>query len=122
MIVTNGLISKNSSSRGVNLAVVVISLYFQVTTNIPNTPLLCNPLAPSTLTFKGCELSLPYLIYIAVKALTDLIGLTRLSWVSLLVLPNLCGEWAFPTACRESVGTCVRGNLPSPLDIIIITH
>ena len=34
MIVTNGLISKNSSSRGVNLAVVVISLYFQVTTNI----------------------------------------------------------------------------------------
>lgn len=59
-------------------------------------------LAPSTLTFKGCELSLPYLIYIAVKALSDLIGLTRLSWVSLLVLPNLCGERAFPTACLES--------------------
>ena len=41
-------------------------------------------LAPSIRTFKVCAVSLPYLIYIAGLALSDLIGLTRLSWVSLL--------------------------------------
>ena len=70
-------------------------------------------LAPSISTFKVCGVSLPYLICIAGLALSDLIGLTRLSWVSLLVLPNLCGERALATA---------EGVLSLPLDIIIITH
>jgi hypothetical protein len=42
-------------------------------------------LAPSISTFKVCGVSLPYLIYIAGLALSDLIGLMRLSWVTLLV-------------------------------------
>ena len=42
-------------------------------------------LAPSIRTSKVCAVSFPYLICIAGLALSDLIGLTRLSWVSLLV-------------------------------------
>ena len=41
-------------------------------------------LAPSIRTSKVCAVSFPYLICIAGLALSDLIGLTRLSWVSLL--------------------------------------
>ena len=41
-------------------------------------------LAPSISTSKVCGVSFPYLIYIAGLALSDLIGLIRLSWVSLL--------------------------------------
>ena len=41
-------------------------------------------LAPSISTSKVCGVSFPYLICIAGLALSDLIGLTRLSWVSLL--------------------------------------
>ena len=55
-------------------------------------------LAPSISTSKVCGVSFPYLIYIAGLALSDLIGLTRLSWVTLLVLPNQCGEWALAPA------------------------
>ena len=56
-------------------------------------------LAPSIRTSKVCAVSLPYLICIAGLALSDLIGLTRLSWVNLLgcrtsaesgLLPPLC--------------------------------
>ena len=55
-------------------------------------------LAPSISTSKVCGVSFPYLICIAGLALSDLIGLTRLSWVSLLVSPNQCGEWALAPA------------------------
>ena len=55
-------------------------------------------LVPSISTFKVCGVSLPYLIYRAGLALSDLIGLTRLSWGSLLVLPNQCGKWALAPA------------------------
>ena len=62
-------------------------------------------LAPSIRTSKACAVSLPYLICIAGLALSDLIGLTRLSWV-----------------CSSHSRTSAESGLLPPLCICIISQ
>ena len=78
-------------------------------------------LAPSIRTSKVCAVSFPYLIYIAGLALSDLIGLTRLSWVSLLVSPNQCGEWAFAPALSRGRGKEVFDLSPNWVSSLLLT-